>query len=173
MKRIIQVVLLGFVVVSLAYAFWGKQSAEVDAEEKVAKEDIPVETAVSSGVSVSPQQAVCSAGEESKVVAYYFHGDRRCFTCQKLEEYSQEAINSAFSDELSQGKLEWHTVNIDKPENQHFAKDYNLYASTLLLSKIECGKEINWKNLEQVWRLVRDKTKFLQFVQSEVRGLLG
>ena len=42
---------------------------------------------------------------KSKVVAYYFHGDFRCPTCYKLEQYSKEAIDTHFKGALYSGKL--------------------------------------------------------------------
>ena len=62
-----------------------------------------------------------------KIIAYYFHGIRRCFTCKKIELYSQEAIESTFKKELESGRLEFHPVNFDEEENKHFIKDYELY----------------------------------------------
>lgn len=173
MKRTIQVILLGFVVVSLVYAVWGKGSKRVDAEESATAKAPQPAVAANGSSEAEKADAVCAAEEQSKVIVYYFHGDRRCHTCRMLEEDSHKAINSAFADELSQGKLEWRTVNTDRAENQHFVKKYKLHASTLLLSKLECGKETTWKNLEQIWRLAGQDPEFFQFVQENVKGLLG
>ena len=46
-----------------------------------------------------------AAGVTDKVVAYYFHGTRRCANCRKIEAYSHEAIEVGFVKEL-----EWLTT---------------------------------------------------------------
>ena len=107
-----------------------------------------------------------------KVVAYYFHGHRRCGSCKRLEAYSQEAIDSGFAEELKAGKLEWLVINTDKPENKHFIKDYQLYTKSLVISDTENGKETRWKNLDKIWQLLRNKEGFFQYVQTETRAFL-
>ena len=107
-----------------------------------------------------------------KVIAYYFHGNRRCASCIKIEAYSREAIDSGFAEELKAGKLEWLVINTDEPENEHFIKDYQLYTKSLVLSNIENGKQTKWKNLDKVWELLRNKEGFLQYVQTETRAFL-
>lgn len=105
----------------------------------------------------------------SKIIAYYFHGIRRCPSCMKIEAYSQEAIQTGFAEDLKSGKMEWHVINIDESPNEHYEKDYQLYTKSLILSQIENGKETTWKNLEKVWELLGDKDAFIKYVQDEVR----
>ena len=50
---------------------------------------------------------------ETKVYAYYFHGNIRCYTCHTMEKYSREAIETRFKDALASGKLEFKVVNTD------------------------------------------------------------
>ncbi len=105
---------------------------------------------------------------EDKIVAYYFHGTRRCVTCKKIESFSQEAIESGFEKELKNGSLEFRPVNFDEEENEHFIKDYELYTKSLVICDYNKGKQIKWKNLEKVWEHVNDKEDFLKYVQDEI-----
>ncbi|MFA5270946.1 MAG: nitrophenyl compound nitroreductase subunit ArsF family protein [Candidatus Omnitrophota bacterium] len=107
-----------------------------------------------------------------KVVAYYFHGNVRCYTCHKLEEYSKEAIEQNFKDALSSGKLEFKVVNVDEKTNAHFIDEYQLYTKSLVLSLIKNGKEIKSKNLDKIWEYVGDKKKFFEYVTKETRDFL-
>jgi len=104
-----------------------------------------------------------------KIVAYYFHGTRRCPSCMKIEAYSQEAIQTGFAEDLKSGKMQWQVINTDESPNEHYLKDYQLYTKSLILSRVENGKEIKWKNLEKVWELLGDKEAFVKYVQDEVR----
>jgi len=110
----------------------------------------------------------------SVVIAYYFHGTRRCPTCKKLEAYSQEAIESGFAEQLKTGTLQWRPVNVDEEGNGHFAEDYQLYTKSVVLSKMKGEKEITWKNLDKIWELVRgDKEAYLKYIQDEVTAFIG
>jgi hypothetical protein len=110
--------------------------------------------------------------QNSKVIAYYFHGTFRCSTCRTIEQYSLEAIQTYFAKELGSGKLEFRPVNIEEPENKHFIQDYQLVTRSLVLSLMSDGKETKWNNLADVWKLVRDKDKFFQYVKDEVEKFL-
>ncbi|MFH2203508.1 MAG: nitrophenyl compound nitroreductase subunit ArsF family protein [Elusimicrobiota bacterium] len=115
---------------------------------------------------------VTKRADSPRVIAYYFHGTARCYTCKKLEAYSEAALKAAFATELKTGSLEWRTVNIDEKKNQHFIKDYQLFTKALIVSVLADGKQLRWKNLDQIWQLVGDQEAFTEYVQSEVRATL-
>jgi hypothetical protein len=77
-----------------------------------------------------------------------------------------------FAKELGNGRLEFRPVNIEEPGNKHFIQDYQLVTRSLVLSLMSDGKETKWKNLADVWKLVRDKDKFFQYVKDEVEKFL-
>jgi hypothetical protein len=112
------------------------------------------------------------AAPTSKVTAYYFHGDFRCPTCRKLEQYSKEAIENNFKEELTSGKLEFKAVNTETKGNEHYVSDYGLYTKSLVLSLVKDGKEIKSENLTKIWNLVGKKQKFYDYVKEKVNGFL-
>jgi hypothetical protein len=116
--------------------------------------------------------AVAPRTLDVEVVAYYFHGNFRCKTCRTIEAYSEEAIRSGFPDELASGRLAWRVVNVDEPENKHFVEDFELVTKSVVLTEYEDGEVTRWKNLKQVWQLVRDKAQFLDYVHSSTRKFL-
>jgi len=89
-----------------------------------------------------------------------------------MEKYTNEAIKTNFSQELAQGKLTFTTVNVDEEGNKHFINDYKLYTKHVILSQMEKGKEVRWKNLDQVWVLVRSPEKFKEYIVKETRAFL-
>ncbi len=109
---------------------------------------------------------------KSKVVAYYFHGNFRCYTCHTIEQYSKEAIETNFKDALASGKLEFKVVNVEERDNEHYVNDYQLYTKSLVLSLLKDGKEIKSKNLTKIWEYVRNKQKFFDYVSEEVNNFL-
>ena len=115
-----------------------------------------------------------SAGvTETRVVAYYFHGNVRCASCRKLEAYAEEAIVQGFADDLATGRLEWRAVNTDQPENAHFVKDFELTAKSVVLVSYRAGEVVQFENLTRVWQLLRDKDAFLGYVRDSTRELLA
>ena len=110
--------------------------------------------------------------EAPSIIAYYFHGNFRCATCRTIEQLSQQSVEKNFQLQLKDGSLIFLPVNTDEPENRHFIDDYKLVTRSLVLSKIQSGKQVAWKNLDKVWQLVRNEEKFEQYVKSEIQQFL-
>ena len=115
---------------------------------------------------------IATAAQDNRIVAYYFHGDFRCSTCYKLEQYSKEAIEANFKNELVSGKLEFRVVNTDEKGNEHYMNDYQLYTKSLVISLVKDGKEVKSKNLTKIWDYVGNKQKFFDYVTEEIRNYL-
>jgi len=118
-------------------------------------------------------RAVSPQSDSHKIVAYYFHTNTRCSKCKKIEEYSIEAIRKGFKNELDNGKLEFHVINYQKPENRHYLKDYKLVNKSLILVHLVNGEQNEWTNLKLVWELTENKTAFINYVRKEVSGYLS
>lgn len=130
--------------------------------------------AVASAAAETPASlAKGPARPAHRVIAYYFHGTFRCPSCRRIELYTQEALETAFADALRDGRLEWRVLNVDEPDNAHYINDYKLYTRSVVLSDLRDGKEVRWKNLDRVWRLLGDKEAFLDYVRGEVAAYLG
>ena len=138
-----------------------------------------VAVVVLAGTTLSPPAA--AAGEtqttatdaDNAIVAYYFHGNKRCSTCRKLEAYSEEAITGGFTSELESGELEWRVVNTDEDGNAHFVTDFELVTKSVVLVEYRDGEVVRWKNLKLVWQLVGDQDGFLRYVRDETRDFLA
>ena len=147
-KRVLILLLLAFVTASTFYLLAGNDKKTT---------------------SPAPQATASSP----KVIAYYFHVTARCTTCRTIEAYSRETIMNRFKSDLDSGRLEWQVVNIELPQNEHFVKDYQLFAKSVVLVHIANGKQQSYKTLNDVWELVDDKAKFQEYIDKEVRGYLA
>jgi hypothetical protein len=112
------------------------------------------------------------AGDSEKVIVYYFHGTRRCASCMKIEAYTEEAIDSAFADQLGDGSMEWLVINTDEEENRHYNEDYQLYTKSVVVSRVVDGAETDWKNLDKIWKLLGDKQEFQNYIRAEVASFI-
>jgi len=112
---------------------------------------------------------------ESKIMlrVYYFHGDRRCKTCNAIETNTKALLDSRFVDELKSGKIKWSVKNTDKEENAHFEKDFNLLFGSVIVEKVINGKQSEWKNLNKVWELAWDKANFNKYIETELTAYLA
>jgi len=89
-----------------------------------------------------------------------------------MENYSREAIETNFKDDLASGRLEFKAVNVEERGNEHFVDDYQLYTKSLILSLVKDGQEVKSRNLDKIWQLARDKQKFIEYVTAEVSALM-
>ena len=184
-RKLIKTLLFIFVVVSLGVLMYKEfspkseskatnivetrgEKATVSVEPTPAPKSQPLKKPATKQKQETPSPLTEVKSQNSKVIAYYFHGTYRCSTCRTIEEYSHDAIQTYFAKELGNGSLEFRPVNVDEPENKHFIQDYQLVTRSLVLSLMSDGKEKKWKNLPDVWKLVRDKEKFYQYVKDEV-----
>jgi hypothetical protein len=108
-----------------------------------------------------------------RVIAYYFHGTVRCESCLLIEQQARTVIEQRFGNELAAGRLIWESVNYDLPQNKHFLTDYNLPCPSLVLVRQADGKTEQWRLLGDTWELVRDPPKLSEYVETEVRKVLG
>lgn len=98
---------------------------------------------------------------------YYFMTDARCSTCYKIENYTTEAFK-----ELNKNNLSFETLSINQKENEHFIKQYNLYTKSVVLSKMENGKEIKFKNLDKIWNNIGNKENFKEYIKNEITNFM-
>jgi hypothetical protein len=125
------------------------------------------------GDSTSPAGAAVAPTSGSETVVFYFHGNARCATCKTIEAYTDEAVHAAFAGELEDGAIEWRVVNVDETENRHFIQDFQLMTRSVVLAEYRAGKVVRFENLEQVWQLVRNKQRFVDYVQSKTKAFLA
>jgi len=128
---------------------------------------------VGSGQEAIPAVVDSAPAAGAETVVYYFHGNVRCATCKKIEAYADEAVHEEFGKALEDGSLQWQVVNIDEPENRHFIQDFQLVTKSVVLVEYRDGKVVRFKNLDQVWQLVRDKERFVTYVQDATREFLA
>ena len=168
-KTIVSAVLLLFVAASVVYLVLSESRTGDDVEGRNADES----TGVVAGPSApEPDGPGPRNGPADKVVVYYFHGSVRCPTCRKFETYAEEAVRSAFSDEVERGRLEWRVVNVEERQHRHFVQDYELVTRSIVVAELASGKQTRWKNLARIWDLVGDKQAFIAYVQQGIRDYL-
>jgi hypothetical protein len=107
-----------------------------------------------------------------KIIVFYFHGDFRCHTCTKIEALTKKAVTEGFKKEIAPLKIEFLAVNMDKPANRHFVKDYRLDSKSVIVAEFTGSKQIRWKNLPKIWDYYSDEPMFLAYIRDEIKAYL-
>lgn len=107
-----------------------------------------------------------------KLIAYYFHISRRCYSCVRMQELSQIAIEEGFAKEIESGLVEYKTVNLDPQENRHYLKQFNLTNPTVIIVIEEIGAYGEYENLTRVWQLYNNPDAFIEYIQTETKKLM-
>ena len=155
-KTVITTILVVFVVASAVYLVFTETTREGRRSE-----------------SASQSADSMAAGTGDKVIVYYFHATKRCWTCKTIEAFTEETIRARFPEQLASGALEWLTVNVDEPENRHFMEDFEMTTRTVVLVDKKHGVDQKWVRLDRVWELVLDKPAFVDYIWESTNDFLA
>jgi hypothetical protein len=160
-KRIITSILIAFVIISIAFVIIkeSRPKQQKDTADVISK------------AAASENKILKNQKEESCLIVYYFHGNMRCRNCMAFEQYTRDAMDEFFAEKMREGKLIYKVMNVDDNENEHFISDYSLTTKSVVLVKFTDGKEVKWKNLDEIWKLVANKKQFINYIKSEVNSM--
>lgn len=148
--------------------------ATASAPAMAATASAPAEVEAKETTDAIPDESqVKQAKTSGMVVAYYFHRTARCPTCLSIEQQAREAIEEGFITEMEDGSLEWRAVNLDEAGNEHFATDFEVAGSSLVLAATDGVTATRRVNLERVWELVEDPGAFKEYVWSELTEFMA
>jgi hypothetical protein len=72
-----------------------------------------------------------------KIDVYYFHFERRCATCNAVENESKKALNELYPEKIRNGEIKFLSVNLEDKTNQPIADDLEVSGQALLIVKGE------------------------------------
>lgn len=87
---------------------------------------------------------------------YYFYGNHRCATCNRMEGLTKKAIQDK--------GVAYKAVNLDEPANEHFVKDFQLDSRVVVIQR-----DGTYKKMDKVWDLVGDEDAFIAYIQSGLK----
>ena len=172
-KNIINTILIVFIVASAAYLVADQIFPKPQPASEQSPSSQPAQPPQAQTEPNQPESTQPDTPSAEKVIVYYFYGDFRCPTCRKFETYTKQALDEAFADQLADGRIEYRLVNVDRDENKHYINDYQLYTKTIIVAELKDQKQLRWKNLEKIWKLVGNKPKFFDYIQTQVHDYLG
>ena len=123
----------------------------------------------SSKITETVKDTLTKSTNSQKINVYYFHTLYRCHSCNMIEGFTKEAVTEEFSQELQKGIITFTSINVETDMNNHFIAKYKLVSKSIIVSKVLDNKEKEWKNLDQVWFLLREPDKFKKYVIDEIK----
>lgn len=151
-KKMMTIILLVFVVASIFFMIL---------------KQIKGRDAVASATSGTEKVTSGAQQNANAMVVYYFHGNQRCFSCNKIEELTKQAITEKYAKELADGSVIFKSVNVEEPVNEHFIKDFQLSTRSVVMQKHD-----KYEKFDAVWTLVREPQKFTEYIQSGMAKMM-
>lgn len=131
-----------------------------------------------SSESQAPQSAseqnilqVLTLGESQVLNVYYFHGNVRCASCKRIEQLTTDALQQGYAEQLAQGKVVLHTINVEAPEHNHYIRDFELITRSVVLELTDNGQQTSWRRLDRVWQLFSKPAAFNEYMFQEIAGI--
>jgi Zn-dependent alcohol dehydrogenase len=123
--------------------------------------------------TIATSVAQAADAPKDRVIAMYFHRTQRCPTCLKMGSYSEEAVKTAFAEEVKKGQVAFFFIDFQDEKNARYTKAYDVTGPALIVAKIANNKVASYRNLEDIWNKVDDKLEFLRYVQENVKAALA
>jgi hypothetical protein len=149
MKRTLGLILLVFAVFSLGYASW-----------------------LTWGKPGTPSGLPLEYRAGNPVLVYFIHGRAKCPTCDLILAHTRSAMETSFPEETRNQSLVLVPVDVEKPGNEHFMEDFELFTTSVVLSSRNAAGQEHWKNLSRAWELAEDGESFKSYFTGEVRRFL-
>ena len=127
-----------------------------------------MEKATTPDAAPTQEQPAAAEPLANGVVLDYFTFGKRCDTCIRMETWAREAVESEFADALKEGRLIMRALDGDPATIQK----YGLTAKSLVVRKIQDGKETSWQNLNRIWELNGDEAAYKAYIIEQVKQAL-
>ena len=127
-----------------------------------------MEKATAPDAAPTQEQPAATEPLANGVVLDYFTFGKRCDTCVRMETWAREAVEAACADALKEGRLIMRALDGDPATIQK----YGLTAKSLVIRKIQDGKETSWKNLNRIWELNGDEAAYKAYIIEQVKQAL-
>ncbi|HLA86148.1 MAG TPA: nitrophenyl compound nitroreductase subunit ArsF family protein [Thermoguttaceae bacterium] len=125
------------------------------------------------GISTDSDGATTDAAVGDGLVVYYFHRNFRCPTCRAIESQTKALLDAEFARQLAAGQLVWKVLNYEKPIGKSLGAKFDVVDPVVVLARMENGRMVDSRRLDQVMALVSDESAFAKYVRGEIEGMLA
>ncbi len=104
---------------------------------------------------------------------YYTHSTNRCAGCRAIEKETLQTLNSQFKQQMENGEIAVHIVNIDLKKNKEIVDEFEVWGSSLFI--VKNGDTKNRTDLtKEGFAMARTKPEeFHKVVAGSIKKLLN
>lgn len=114
--------------------------------------------AVIRDVPAEPGEALAPASD-GVLTVYYFHGAKRCRTCNEIEKRTRETV-------AEEEDVRFVSVNVELPQNEHFIREFELAGRGVVMAK---GGE--FEKFDRVWTFAHQPEAFRAYLREGIARL--
>jgi hypothetical protein len=107
------------------------------------------------------------------VVVYYFHGNKRCATCNKMEALADETLHDRFAEQIREGSVVFRAVNVETDENRHFVSDFELASKAVVMVERRGGEDRSWRRLDAIWEKIAEDEGYCDYIAENLAACLA
>ncbi|MBN2167977.1 MAG: sulfite exporter TauE/SafE family protein, partial [Actinobacteria bacterium] len=106
-------------------------------------------------------------GDIEKVELLYFHPRFRCVSCNDVERYAREVVETEFEKEVEGGKLKFKSLAIYDKDNAKLVKELGVTGSSLFVV-VSDGDKTEFEEIKSVWLHSDDSARCKQEISDEL-----
>jgi len=110
-----------------------------------------------------------SSQKDGNIEIYYSHFNKRCATCNAVENETKALLKKEYGDQMEKGKIVFKSLNLDEKSDKKFAKKFNISGQALML--IHGDEQINLTS-EGFMNARTNPKKFHTVLKKNIEGLL-
>lgn len=115
------------------------------------------------------ENAGTAAKAGDNIEIYYFHFTKRCVTCNAVETETKLALETFYSDELSDGDITFTSLNLDETNSKKLAQNLKVSGQALLIVR---GEERLNLTSEGFMNARTNPEKFHEILKTQIDKLL-
>lgn len=77
-------------------------------------------------------------------------------------------MRGALAGELASGRPVCRVMDFEEPGHESDVAKYDIFESSVIVSRLAGDEEKEWKKLDAIWALVGDERAFMDYIQREV-----
>ena len=109
----------------------------------------------------------------ARIEVFHFHGTRQCASCKAVGAYTEETVETYFSDELESGKIVFRHINAELPENREIALKYGATGSSLWIGIYRADGSFSKEENVKVWYKINDKQDYMNYLKQVLEQKLN
>ena len=125
------------------------------------------------GEKVVGDTQAAATDNSARLIVYYFGSNAQDAAGVAIEKTTANILNSNFAKQLNAGDIDWIAVNTDIPKNAHFIQDFGLTGETVVLVRIDEGKQVDYKRLDNVRDYADDPVELGSYLTKNISTMLN